>query len=112
MKSIEKSNIFSYFLSEWYFLMLKLFNMSSKKGYSSTKLVFIFVFSICIFEACSPKVGCPAAENATIKADKKGELPTKGGSSQLFSSKGGVSMKKAKKQRQKQIQKIYGNRRT
>jgi hypothetical protein len=65
-----------------------------------------------MLEACSPKSGCPAAENATIKADRKGELPTKGGSSQLFSSKGGTSMKKVKKQRQKQIQKIYGNRKT
>lgn len=91
--------------------MMNLFNMFAKGLYSRFKLVIICLFSIYLFGACSPKSGCPATESATIQPNRKGELPTKGGRSQLFSSKGGVSMKKAKKQRQKQIQKIYGNRR-
>ena len=34
--------------------------------------------------SCSRKVGCPAIENAHVKTDKKGRLPTKGGNSALF----------------------------
>lgn len=33
---------------------------------------------------CAPKVGCPASENLSAKMDKKGNLPTKGGKTQLF----------------------------
>lgn len=60
--------------------------------------------------ACSPKSGCPASENATVKVDKKGRLPTKRGKSQLFSSKGPQSIKKAQKARKKQRKRIYSKR--
>lgn len=36
------------------------------------------------FGACQRKSGCPATENAQVKTNRKGELPTKGGKSQLF----------------------------
>ncbi len=34
--------------------------------------------------SCQRKVGCPATENAQVKTNRKGELSTKGGKSQLF----------------------------
>lgn len=37
--------------------------------------------------ACQRKAGCPASENANVKTNRKGELPTKGGKSQLFPKK-------------------------
>lgn len=37
--------------------------------------------------SCSRKSGCPAYEHATVKANRKGELPTKGGKSGLFPKK-------------------------
>ncbi|NUN99789.1 MAG: hypothetical protein HUU01_04145 [Saprospiraceae bacterium] len=37
--------------------------------------------------SCNRKSGCPAYENATVKANRKGELPSKGGKSGLFPKK-------------------------
>ncbi|MFM9949711.1 MAG: hypothetical protein ACKV1O_17370 [Saprospiraceae bacterium] len=37
--------------------------------------------------SCNRKSGCPAYENTTVKANRKGELPTKGGKSGLFPKK-------------------------
>jgi hypothetical protein len=37
--------------------------------------------------SCNRGVGCPANENAHVKPNRNGELPTKGGSSQLFPKK-------------------------
>jgi hypothetical protein len=34
--------------------------------------------------ACSPKVGCPVTESARPKTNRKGELSSKRGKSQLF----------------------------
>ncbi len=36
------------------------------------------------FGACQRKSGCPATERAQVKTNRKGELSTKGGKSQLF----------------------------
>lgn len=37
--------------------------------------------------SCSRKSGCITAENAQVKTNRKGDLPSKGGSSQLFPKK-------------------------
>ena len=37
--------------------------------------------------SCSRKSGCPAYETTTAKTNRKGELSTKSGSSNLFSKK-------------------------
>lgn len=37
--------------------------------------------------SCNRKSGCPAYENATVTANRKGELPSKGGKSGLFPKK-------------------------
>lgn len=37
--------------------------------------------------SCNRKAGCPAVENAHVKPNRKGELPTKGGKSRLFPKK-------------------------
>lgn len=37
--------------------------------------------------SCNRKAGCPAVENAHVKPNRKGELPTRGGKSQLFPKK-------------------------
>lgn len=47
--------------------------------------------------ACSRKTGCPAAENATVKVNRKGRLPSSGGKSQLFPK----SMRKKSKKKKK-----------
>jgi hypothetical protein len=48
----------------------------------------LFVFALAAFlisaPACSPKYGCPINEEAHVKPDRKGKLPTKGGRSNLF----------------------------
>jgi hypothetical protein len=46
----------------------------------------LLVFAILLIPAqsCSRKSGCPANEDATVKTNKKGELPTASGRSQLF----------------------------
>ncbi len=37
--------------------------------------------------SCNRKSGCPAYEQATTKANRKGQLSTKGGKSELFPKK-------------------------
>ncbi len=52
----------------------------------------IYLISCCLFltfstlslTSCSKKTGCPSTENASVKADKKGNMPTKRGKSGLF----------------------------
>ncbi|MEM9846388.1 MAG: hypothetical protein AAF847_00760 [Bacteroidota bacterium] len=61
--------------------------------------------------SCSPKAGCPASENAVAKVNRKGELSTKGGKSQLFGGKA-VNVKKAAKKRKRQRRKLYAKRRS
>ncbi len=85
--------------------------MTSKKVNYSIKLVMYLV--VCLFAfACTPKAGCPASENATVKVNRKGELPTKRGNSTLFSPNGSVKVKKAQKSRKQQRKKIYGKRKS
>ena len=43
--------------------------------------------------SCSPKTGCPVNQNAHVKPNKKGVLPTKGGRSSVLPP----GMKKKKK---------------
>lgn len=85
--------------------------MTSKKVSFSIKLMTYSFFCLCIF-SCTPKAGCPASENATVKVNRKGELPTKRGNSTLFSPNGSVKVKKAQKARKQQRKKIYGNRKS
>lgn len=47
------------------------------------------------FSSCSRKTGCPSTENASVKADRKGRLPTKRGKSSLYPK--GMKKKKKKK---------------
>lgn len=47
--------------------------------------------------SCNRKVGCPANEAAHVKPNRNGELPTRGGDSQLFPKK----FHKKKKRRRK-----------
>ena len=79
-----------------------------------TKRIFlclsIFFFGLAV-SSCSPKAGCPASENAVAKVNRKGELSSKRGKSQLFSAKG-VKVKKAVKKRKKQRRKLYSKRRS
>lgn len=53
-----------------------------------------FLFSICLLlattmtsTACQRGTGCPAADAATVRTDRKGKLSTKRGSSNLFPKK-------------------------
>ena len=48
--------------------------------------------------ACTRKVGCPANEAAHVKPNRKGELPSSGGKTNLFPKD---FNKKAKKKRRK-----------
>lgn len=85
------------------------------KFFKYKNITYLLILSIALTfstVACSPKAGCPASENATVKADRKGRLPTKGGKSQLFSPKGPQSMKKAQKARKKQRKRIYSKRKS
>jgi hypothetical protein len=47
--------------------------------------------------SCTRKVGCPANEAAHVKPNRKGELPTSGGRTQLFP--GDFNKKKKKRKR-------------
>jgi hypothetical protein len=47
--------------------------------------------------SCNRKAACPASEAAHVKPNKNGELPTRGGKSQLFPKK----FYKKKKRRRK-----------
>lgn len=84
--------------------------MQSNKGSIISKLVTYVIISLFI-AACSPKSGCPINDDAVIKVNRKGELPTKRGKSNLFSQKGAVKVKKAQKRRKKQRKKLYSKRR-
>lgn len=59
--------------------------------YTSLATVFFFLLSVIVVgggtSSCSRKTGCPANENVHVKPNRKGELPTKGGSSSLFPKK-------------------------
>jgi hypothetical protein len=85
--------------------------MTSKKVDYGTKLVIYLFFCLSVF-SCTPKAGCPASENATVKVNRKGELPTKRGNSTLFSPNGSVKVKKAQKARKQQRKKIYSKRKS
>lgn len=50
-------------------------------------LIAVLLLTIGISSSCSRKTGCPAYEEAHVKPNKKGKLPTKGGSSNLFPKK-------------------------
>ncbi|MEM9885698.1 MAG: hypothetical protein AAF849_07390 [Bacteroidota bacterium] len=86
--------------------------MKLRKVYIKTifPLLCLFFFSLAV-SSCSPKAGCPASENATAKVNRRGELSSKRGKSQLF-GKGAVNVKKAAKKRKKQKRKLYANRRS
>ena len=54
-----------------------------KKRYLLLSLCFLIGFGLSQ-TACSQKTGCPVNENAQIKPNRKGQLPTKRGKSSLF----------------------------
>ncbi len=83
--------------------------MNSKRVELIIKLITYVIFSL-FFIACSPKSGCPVNENATVKVNRKGELPSRRGKSSLFSEKGSINVKKAQKRRKKQRKKLYSKR--
>ncbi|MEM8526880.1 MAG: hypothetical protein AAGG68_19725 [Bacteroidota bacterium] len=85
--------------------------MNTKKVYTKLAIFALAAFSMFLAPSCSPKSGCPASENATAQVNRKGELSTKRGKSQLFGSKA-VKVKRAKKKRIKQRQKKYSKRRS
>jgi len=49
---------------------------------------FLFIAFLSLFfisnSSCNRKTGCPVNERAHVKPNKKGQLPTKGGKSNLF----------------------------
>ena len=47
----------------------------------------VLVFMATTTSSCNRKAGCPAVENAHVKPNRKGELPTRGGKSSLFPKK-------------------------
>lgn len=51
---------------------------------------------ILAFNSCSPGYGCEMSDNATVKTNRKGELPTKGRSSSLFPKEMNKKMGKKK----------------
>lgn len=56
-------------------------------------LASLFCFSGMVTSCGGPKSGCPVNERAKVKTNKKGELSSKGGKSNLFPKK----MRKKKK---------------
>jgi hypothetical protein len=56
-----------------------------KYQYFLALLIFIFLLAIS-GTSCARKVGCPG-DNAAVKVNKRGELPTQKGQSQLFDRK-------------------------
>lgn len=46
-----------------------------------------FLAHLALAPACSPKVGCPANEGLHFKTDRKGNMPSKRGKTQLFPKK-------------------------
>lgn len=61
----------------------------------SYKGFFVLAFSAFLaFQSCgSNKEGCPVNDDVHVKTNSKGELPTKGGNSSLFSPKMRKKMK-------------------
>jgi len=53
---------------------------------SYKKIAFISLCALLLlgFTACSPGYGCEMSESATVKTNRKGELPKGGGKSGLF----------------------------
>ena len=51
-----------------------------------TYLSIILVFSLFTFSntSCNRGTGCPINDNATVKTNRKGKLPKRGGNSNLF----------------------------
>lgn len=47
----------------------------------------VLSFMVVSTSSCNRKAGCPAVENAHVKPNRKGNLPTKGGKSRLFPKK-------------------------
>lgn len=53
-----------------------------------TLLLFSFVAVFCVCSSCSSsKTGCPINEQAQVRTNKKGELPTSRGKSSIFPKK-------------------------
>jgi len=50
-------------------------------------LLFVFVCGSATMTSCSRKSGCPAYDSAKAPTNRKGELSTKGGNSNLFPKK-------------------------
>lgn len=64
------------------------------KSLKKLSILTLFVGSIFAFNGCSPGYGCEINENATVKANRKGELPAGGGRSSLFPKDMNKKMKK------------------
>ncbi len=56
-------------------------------SFLTVAMCFALLLSSGLSSSCSRKTGCPVNENVHVKPNRKGELPTKGGSSNLFSKK-------------------------
>lgn len=85
--------------------------MISIKLYKYSIISCLALFLSLSLGGCSPKAGCPASAEATAKVNRKGELSSKKGNSQLFSPGGSVKLKKAQKRRKRQRRKLYSKRR-
>lgn len=57
------------------------------KKYSYLIFALFLGFFLINLTSCNKKTGCPINENAHVKPNKKGQLPTKGGKSNLFPKK-------------------------
>ena len=56
-------------------------------SFFSVSLFIVLLLGSGLYASCSRKTGCPANETVHVKPNRKGELPTKGGSTNLFSKK-------------------------
>ena len=63
------------------------------RNYGVIGIIGLFLLASSLSFSCSRKSGCPAYENVHAKPDRKGNLSTKGGSSNLFPKKMRNSMK-------------------
>jgi hypothetical protein len=58
-----------------------------KRIYFYTIAALLFIGFAIATSSCSPKTGCAINEDAHVKVNRKGEMPTKRGKSNLFSKK-------------------------
>lgn len=91
---------------------MQLTTMISIKLYKPSIISCFALFLLLFIGSCSPKSGCPASSEATAKVNRRGDLSSKNGQSQLFSPGGSIKIKKAQKRRKRQRRKLYSKRRS